>query len=492
MKLLFLNPPFIDQFSRTIRRSSIDQGDTAYYPVWLAYAAGVAKQAGHEVRLLDAPLEGLYFQGLHKSEDILAPLQKFIPDIVVVDCSTASIYNDIHVTEKIKDRYPHIFSVLVGTHASALPEETLKLSRDIDAVAVGEYDYTILDLANAIETNRSLANVDGLMFRRGDQIVRNQDRDKIENLDAIPFVSSVYKEYLNYQNYFCSVANYPMMMIITSRGCPFQCSFCVYPQVSHGQKYRARSVEDVVEEFEYTVHNFPEIKEIGIEDDCFSIDKERVKKICELLVKRNVKIKWYCNVRGDLDYDLLKKMKKAGCRLVSVGFESGCQNILDNIHKGIKVERYYQFVKDAKRSGILVQGCFMIGNPGDESETLTQSYKFAKNINCDSVRFYPLYLYPGTEAFDWAQKEGYLEKDAFSEWLMEDGLKKCVLNRQDLSARDMVYLSDHYEKKYCFRPQYLLEKLGNIINNPSEGRLNLEAGKRYLSKLLKDQVHRSR
>lgn len=492
MQLLFLNPPLIDRFSRTGRRSALMQADMVYYPIWLAYAAGVAEQAGYNIRLRDAPQDELHFQGLPKDENILASQADFIPDLVIVETSAYSIHNDVDVVKKIKAQYPHTFIVMVGTYPSAVPEEVLKLSQDIDAVAIGEYEFTIRDLARALEDNQPLETVDGIVFRYDGKVVKNKERIGIEDLDTLPFVSSIYKRHLNYRNYSSAVAHYPVVMIITSRGCPFQCPFCVYPQVFHGHKYNVRSAEDVVGEFEYIADNFPEVKEIGIEDDCFTIDKERVARICELLIEKGIKVKWHCNVRADLDYSLLKKMKEAGCRLVSVGFESACQIILDNIHKEIRTEQYYQFVKDAKRAGILVEGCFMIGNPGDTRETLAQSYRFARKINCDRIRFYPLYLYPGTEAFNWAQKNGYVKRDDFSDWLREDGLQNCVLNNPELPPKDMVYLSDYYEKRYYLRPRYLFMKLWQSITNHLEGRRNLKMAKTFLAKVLKDQAHRSR
>jgi len=491
MRILFLNPPFIDRFSRTARQSTVTRGDTLYYPMWLTYAAGAAEQAGHNVRLLDAPFDELHFQGQPKEGEILASLGDFIPDIVVLETGAYSIYNDIEVAKKVKVRYPHTFIVIAGICASALYEEILGLSEDIDAVAVGEYDYTIRDIAQALEGNIPLSNVDGLVFRREGELVKNKKRDGIKNLDALPFVSSVYRKHLNFKNYFSSVADYPVMMIITSRGCPFKCFFCVCPQIFHGHDYRARTPENVVEEFEYIVHNFPEIKEIGIEDDCFTVDKERVKEICEILIKRDIKIKWYCNARADLDYNLLKKMNDAGCRLVSVGFESGCQKILDNIQKDIKVEQYYQFMKATKRAGILVEGCFMIGNLGDARESVSQSYKFARKINCDSIRFYPLYLYPGTEAFNWAQKNNYINEDELSNWLREDSLLRCVLDNPDLPPKEMVYLRDYYEKRYYLRFRYLFMKLRQCIVNRSEGQRNLHTVKIFLYKFFRSLVHKS-
>jgi len=485
MKILFINPPFMGRFSRSSRSPAVTKSGTLYYPIWLAYAAGVAEHEGHNVKFYDAPASGL------SVSDIFARIDDFEPSLVIIETSTPSIYNDVKVAEKFKAKYPEGFVVVAGTHSSALPEATLELSGFVDAIAVGEYDYTIRDLAKAMEMNQPLEEVDGLIFRRENQIIRNPDRGRIENLDEIPFVSFVYKNYLNYRNYFFAAANYPMIMIMTGRGCPYKCFFCVYPQVIHGRRYRVRSPENVVDEFEYIVKNFPKVREIGIEDDCFTANRGHVKRICELIIKRNIKIKWYCNVRGDLDYPLLKLMKRAGCRLVTVGFESGCQHILDGMNKGEKIVRYYQFAKDAHKAGILVHGCIMVGNPGDSRETLNQSYEFAKKINCDSMQFYPLYLYPGTEAYDWAIKNKYLRTYDFSQWVTKDGLHNCVLNTPELSSEDMVYLCDYYLKRYHLRPGYILGKIWQAVRNPSEGYRTMKSARVFFSKFFTGQLGKS-
>lgn len=482
MNILFLNPPFIEDYSRSSRSPAVTKGGTLYYPIWLAYAAGLAEAAGHDIRLYDSPAEGLSLKDIYKR------LDDFFPKLIVIDTSTPSIYNDAKISKDMKSRFPKAFTVLVGTHPSALPEETLALNNSIDAVAVGEFDYTIRDLAESLKQGLPIDQVKGLVFRRNNTIIHNQKREKIKNLDDIPFVSSVYKKHLIIENYFFAAANYPMVMIITGRGCPFNCFFCVYPQVFHDRTYRTRSPENVVAEFEYIISNFPNVNEIGIEDDCFTANPGHVKKICELLIQKKIRIKWYCNVRGDLDYPLLRLMKKAGCRLVTVGFESGCQQILDNIHKGEKVETYYQFARDARRAGMLVHGCIMTGNPDDTKETMKQSYEFAKKINCDSMQFYPLYVYPGTEAYKWAMGKNYLATNDFSDWLNDDGHHNCVLITPDLTSDEMVYLSDYYLKKYHLRPRYLLMKLMQAIKNPLEGYRSLKSAKVLFSKMFKRQL----
>jgi len=479
MNILFLNPPFdLGKISRTSRSPSVTKAGTFYYPIWLAYAAGLAEQQGFNVKLFDAPAVGADLQ------QTIQWLGDFSPNLIVIDTSTPSIYNDAKIAAQLKQNYPDSFITLVGTHPTALPEETLKLEDGIDAVALAEYDETISDLAAAIQNNRPVVEVNGLVILQDDKIITTPPRDKISDLDNLPFVSSVYKKHLNTGNYFFAAANYPMVMIMTGRGCPNKCFFCVYPQVFHSRKYRYRSPENVVAEFEFITQNMPEVNEIGIEDDCFTADKRRVKEICNLLIERKIKIKWYCNVRGNLDYDLLKLMKQSGCRLVTVGFESGDQNILNNINKGETVEHYLEFAKAARRAGVLVHGCMMVGNPEDTKQTLAKSYELAKQINCDSMQFYPLYVYPGTEAFNWATDNNYLKSRDFSHWLTKDGLHNCTHDTPQMSAAEMKELCDHYMKLYHFRPSYLWNKGIQAIIKPAEGARSLKSAYSFIKNIL--------
>ena len=186
MNVLMLNPPFKGRFSRTSRSPAVTLGGTIYYPFWLAYAAGVLEQSGFQVSLIDAPAQGL------SVADVIGQAKKEPPQLIVVDTSTPSIYSDVKVAEQLKESFPTSFVTLVGTHPSALPEETLKLSEKVDAVAVGEYDYTMSDLGSCLEKKGDLRTVDGLVFRDGKQVIRNKPRTLIENVDALPFVSTSY------------------------------------------------------------------------------------------------------------------------------------------------------------------------------------------------------------------------------------------------------------------------------------------------------------
>lgn len=463
MKILLLNPPFKDRrFSRASRSPAVTKSGTLYYPIWLAYATGVLEKAGFDVKLVDAPATGL------SRADCARIAAGFKPDLIVIDTSTPSIYSDTETAGIVKEGVKGAFLVLVGTHPSALPEETLNLNRAIDAVTIGEYDYTLRDLARSIASGGEARNVAGIVYRDGNRLIHNETRPLIEDLDDIPYVSSVYKRHLDVRNYFFAASYYPMVMIVTGRGCPFQCSFCLYPQVFHSRRYRFRSPENIAAEFEYVSGELPNVKEIGIEDDTFTVDARRVQSICGLLMEQKRRIPWYANTRPDLDYETMRTMKEAGCRLLIAGFESGSQEILDNIHKGIRIEQMTQFKKDADRAGLLVHGCFMIGNPEETRETIYQTIDLAERLNCDTAQFLPLMAYPGTEIYNWARKAGYIKHEDFSKWATAEGLHNTVIDTDKLSHDEVVRFADYARRRFYLRPSYIFNKALRCLADPRE------------------------
>lgn len=470
MKILLINPPFKGEhgrFSREQRSPAITKGGTFYYPMWLAYATGLLDREGFDVMLIDAPANGMPYA------DAAQRAARFAPDMIVVDTSTPSIQNDLDIGGKLKE-LTGAFTVLVGTHPSALPKKTLASSKNIDGVAVKEYEYTLLDLARLIEKEgtspapESLKGIDGLTFRSGAEIIENRDRAYIENLDAIPFLSEVYKKHLKVEDYFYTICQYPQVAIFTGRGCPYQCVYCVYPQVMHGHKYRKRSVENLVAEFAYIERELPQVREIFIEDDTFTVDKKRVIEFCKAYGEADLSISWVANSRADVDLETLKNMKGANCRLLCVGFESGDQSVLDSMKKNLKVEKALRFVEDARASDILVHGCFIVGNPGETKETLETTLDYAKRLGTDTAQFFPIMVYPGTEAYGWAKDNDYLLTEDYSEWNTEDGLHNCVVSRPGLSNIDLVEFCDRARREFYIRPGYMLYRLKRIIIHPIE------------------------
>ena len=478
MKILMLNPPFLPKFSRFSRSPAVTKSGTIYYPIWHAYATGVLEKEGHDVRLIDAPADGLSRGACFKIAT------DFHPEMVVVYTSTPSIYNDISIAGDLKDLLTESFIVLTGPHVSALPVESLKIDERIDAVARREYDLTLVELASTLD-RANLKNVNGITFRSNGEIVSTPDREFIENLDSLPFISAIYKKHLKIENYFYAHCRYPTVSIFTSRGCYAKCNYCVYPEQMFGRRQRQRSPENIVAEFQYIEKELPEAKEVLIDDDTFSFDHEHTKRFCELMIEKQVKIPWTVECRANLSYETMGMMKKAGCRLIVIGFESADNTILKNVHKGISVEKMRKFVADAKNADILIHSCFMAGNQGETKETLMKSLDFAKEINADTCQFFPLMVYPGTEAYEWAKKNGYLLTEDYSKWLTDSGLHNCVVSTPELSADELIAFCDDARKKYYISRRYLAYKFFQMIKSPGEIKKTLKSAKTFSKYLFK-------
>jgi len=458
----------------------VTKSGTIYYPFWLAYAAGVvARQTGHEVSLVDAVARKL---------DQAALVDFFRanpPDLVFCDTSTPSIYEDLATAGAIKEAFAGTKVILVGTHATALPEEVLRSPQRIDAVLRGEYDYTAVELAEAMAGNGDWETVAGLSFRRGDQMIHTRQRELIADLDRLPFVTQVYHEYLQVEDYFFSAARYPMVMTVTSRGCPHRCGWCLYPQVMHRGKYRTRSSANVAEEFAYIAAEMPSVREIGIEDGLFTGDRRRLREICRRLIQQENRLHFWCDTRVDLDLETMHLLKAAGCRLLIAGFESASQEILETIGKGTQVEQAFEFVHNARQAKLLVHGCFVLGNPGETAASMPQTLDFAKKLNPDTAQFFPMMVYPGTEMYEWAKTNRYLRTENYAEWLTEDGLHNSVIDLPGLPGAEVVRFCDYARREFYLRKGYILKKLAQSLVNVHEARRNVKAFKRFARFLVK-------
>lgn len=485
LKILLLNPPFLPKFSRPQRSPAVIKSGTLYYPVWIAYATGVLEDAGYEVKLIDAPAEG------YDMETVKTIVKEFEPLMIVMDTSTPSIFSDVKVAEVLKEIQPQSFVIFVGTHVSATPEESLGLSQSVDAIARREYDYTLLELANLLKVEGvwpevgKLEAIKGISFKVDGKIIHNPDRPFMKDLDDLPFVSAVYKRHLKVENYFYSITKYPEITIVTGRGCPHHCNYCVYPQTMYGHMFRHRSPENVVEEFKYIKENFPQVKEIFIEDDTFTVNRTYCRKVCELLIKENLNMTWTANSRADVDFETLRLMKETGCRLLCIGVESGNQRILDNINKKLKLEQVEEFMKNARKAKILVHACFMVGNPGETKDTMKETLDFAKKLKPDTAQFFPLMVYPGTEAFEWAKGHGYLTTTNYSQWLTESGLHNCIVSTPMVSNQELVAFCDQARRSFYLRPAYILSKISQVIFHPSEAVRIVKAAKTFFRHLFK-------
>jgi radical SAM superfamily enzyme YgiQ (UPF0313 family) len=485
MKILALNPPFHPRYSREQRSPAVTKSGTLYYPMWLAYAVGLLEKHGYPIMFIDAAARCI---GMEK---VLARCRSFQPDVVLLDTSTPSIHNDAAVASDLKTNFPDAFIAMVGVHVSALPQKTLEEAPAVDAVAVGEYEHTVLEMVRALENREGLETVKGLAHKSGDRVLVNPRREYLQDLDSLPFVSSVYKKHLDHTRYFYSHSKHPIVTIITGRGCPFRCTYCVYPQVMHGRKYRPRAVEKVAEEFAYIHENFPDVREIMIEDDTLTLNRGRSRALARALIDRGLnRVPWSANSRADLDYETMALLKRAGCRLFCVGYESGNQEILNNIRKGTSLDRIRAFARDARRAGIMVHGCFMVGNRGETRATLEQTLRFALELEPDTVQFFPIMVYPGTEDYDWNREKGHLVSEDFSTWVTPAGLHNSVVSNPDLTYETLVDFCDAARRKYYLRPKYILRKLLQSIRDPWEAKRNLKAFHRFFRHLFVKSANR--
>lgn len=463
MKVLLLNAPFKDKYSKSSRSPAVTKSGTIYFPLWLSYAAGVLDKMGYEIKIIDAPAK------CWSKEETLTKVKEFNPALIVVDTSTPSINNDLDFTKRIKTALPNVKTCLVGTHVSATVKEILPKWADyVDFIARHEYDYTIPELAEAIEGKMQLPDILGISYCEKGVLKENADRPYIEDLDELPFVSEVYKKYLDIEDYFYAHVSFPTVSIFSSRGCPSKCFYCMYSQVMFGKRYRKRSAKNLFDEVVYITKNFPQVKEILIDDDNFAVDQENVKEFCELMITNNIKLKWVVQCRVTLEYETMVMMRKAGCRLVVVGYESGSQKVLDGMHKGITLEMSQKFNAAAKKARMRVHGCFMVGNPGETKETMQETLEFSKKLHMDTVQYFPLIVYPGTEAWTWAKSNDYIKAKSYDEWLTPEGMHNCVLSTPEITSQELVDFCNYARKKFYLRPSYMFMKFCECLTSKDD------------------------
>jgi anaerobic magnesium-protoporphyrin IX monomethyl ester cyclase len=465
MRAYFLHPPFVSngktlpKFHRTTRwQGVVSLGGTYWYPIWLSYATGVIEDAGYRARLVDASAKEWGVPAVKSDIDA------FDPDILVIESNFASVKNDIDIIRQLKqDR--DFLSVLVGPPASQFHEAMLQ-DDHVDVVGRYEYDLTIRDIAAATEEGTDLGDVPGISYRRDGRTVQTPDRPFMtsEQLDAIPLVTSVYKNHLDVRDYTLSHALYPMVQLFTARGCPNRCTFCSWPRTFMGTKFRARSVTNVVDEFEYVSKELPAVKEIFVEDDTFTIDKKRVREVCGEIKKRKLDVRWSCNARATLDYETMRIMKSAGCRLIDVGYESGSDKILKNIKKGVTTADTKAFTASAKRARLKILGDFIFGLPEETDDTIRQTIEFIKEIKPDMLQIAVATPIPGTEFYQWISENGFLVEADSSKTIDEHGYQRCVISYPDLSTEDLVRSVESALKEYYFSASFARIAVRNILS----------------------------
>ena len=472
LRTLFLQAPSYEGFdggagSRYQARREIR---SFWYPTWLAQPAALVDGS----RLIDAPPHRLRFQ------DIVEDVKK--RDLIVMHTSTPSFKSDAKTAAHIKELNPGVKIGMIGAKVAVEAEQSLLDAPGVDFVARNEFDFTIKEVADGTPWK----DIRGLSWRNAaGVIVHNEDRANLENMDALPWVTPVYKRDLKIENYFIGYLKHPYVSFYTGRGCKSRCTFCLWPQTVGGHRYRVRSVEDVAAEIKWAKDAFPQVKEFFFDDDTFTDNLPRAEAIAKELAK--IGVTWSCNAKANVPRKTLEVLKDNGLRLLLVGYESGNQQILYNIKKGMRVEVAKQFTRDCHDLGIVIHGTFILGLPGETKETIQETLNFAKEINPHTIQVSLAAPYPGTFLYRQAKENGWLYEGA--ELIDDDGVQIAPLHYPHLSHKQIFSSVEEFYKSFYFRPSKIASIVAEMVASPQMMKRRLREGVEFFQFLRARRGH---
>lgn len=437
MKVLFVNPP------QTASKYKF-MGVIAP-PLGIAYMAGVLQENNIDVEILDASAEDMDFKDVEKE------LLKRKPDLVALTALTPTIGRALETAQIVKETLPDSIVVMGGYHPTFNFIETLE-DENVDIVIRGEGEYIMLNLVQALENQSSLHDVKGIVFedKNSKEIVVNPEAPLIQDLDELPFPAL---NLLPMKKYRLLDMDTHMTTMITTRGCPMQCSFCSSAAM-HGKKIRERSVENIVDEIEYLKTNY-DIDTIAFMDDTFTLKKRKVMAICDEILKRNIEIMWGCTSRVDtLDEKLLKKMKEAGCITIFIGVESADQQQLDNMCKNTTIAKIENAFKIAHKLKIRTIASVALGMPGDTKEIMNKTVKFVHKLKPNYAIYSLATPYPGTKFYKEAFEKNLIKIKDWSKYT----LITPILETIDCSLNDMRKIQAKAFMKFYLRPHYIIRQ----------------------------------
>jgi hopanoid biosynthesis associated radical SAM protein HpnJ len=459
LKTLFLNPPSFEKFDggASSRWPATREIESYWYPVWLTYPAGMLEGS----RLVDAPPHHL------KWPDVFDILKDY--EFLVLFTSTMGWDGDQRAAEMIKQRYPSIKIAFVGPPVTTSTDKALNECAAIDFVCRREFDFSVVEFAQGKPLNEIL----GISYKDENGVIQhNPDRAQVtpEQLDEMPWATEIYARDLDVTKYTVPFLLHPFVALYSTRGCPAQCTFCLWPQTLSGHAWRKRSTDDVAAEMANAKKLFPHVKEFFFDDDTFNIQKARTIELCEKL--KPLGLTWSCTSRVTTDYETLKAMKEAGCRLLIVGYESGDPQILKNIKKGATVQRALDFQRDCHKLGLIVHGDFILGLPGETRESIRNTIEFAKQLDCETIQVSVAHAFPGTEFFDYAKEKGFITNEA----MMDDGGHQMAhIEYPGLPVEYVMEMVHKFYDEYFFRPKQAWRVVWQAIKNRDVGRLYNES-----------------
>jgi len=420
----------------------------ALIPLSLGYLGAVCEREGHDVHVIDCQAERLDFEGFQRR------LRDAEPDVVGITSATLTYNSALKIARIAKETFPNCQTVMGGCHATFWDVNALKESPYVDIIVRNEGELTFLELLDKIEANQELNDVRGITYRQNGKILKNEDRPYIEDLDSLPYPAHHLLKLNQYLKYGKLI-----IPIMTSRGCIYWCDFCCAVRM-FGRKYRMRDPIKVVDEIEY-MHRTFRTDQFTFYDDAFSVNFDRVEKICDEIIKRGLDIKWDCETRVDMvNKGLLKKMKRAGCIAVWFGVESGSQMILDKMHKRIRIEQTRKAFKIAQQIGLITVASVILGFPGETEETLWETINFVMSLDPHDVGYYIATPYPGTPLYETVKKNGWLKTENFDKY----DTATPVFETPYLSAEKLRRVREKAYQKFYLRPNYVAKmfKVGGV------------------------------
>ena len=463
LRTLFMQAPSFDGFDggAGARYQAKREGKSYWFPTWLAQPAALVENS----KLIDAPP--------HKQTlaDVTAMAKDY--DLAVLHTSTPSFASDVKTIEALKAANPNLKAGLIGAKVAVDADGSLKNAPAVDFVARNEFDFTIKDVAD----DQAWSSIAGLSYRNKEGVVvHNKDRAILENMDSLPFVTPVYQRDLVIENYFIGYLKHPYISMYTGRGCKSHCTFCLWPQTGGGHRYRTRSVGHVIEEIAWAQKAFPQVKEFFFDDDTFTDDLPRAEAIAKELGKLGVT--WSCNAKANVPRKTLKILKDGGLRLLLVGYESGNQQILHNIKKGMRVEVAERFTKDCHELGIAIHGTFILGLPGETPETIQQTVRWATKINPHTIQVSLAAPYPGTFLYDQAVENGWLDA-ANTELVDDSGRQIAPLHYPGLSHAQIFDSVETFYKSFYLRPRKIGSIVSEMVRSPDMMKRRLREGAEF-------------
>jgi anaerobic magnesium-protoporphyrin IX monomethyl ester cyclase len=408
-------------------------------PLGVGYLAAVLEKNGFDIEVIDCQASD------YRYDDFKREIAKRNPDIVGVTAATRLYNSALEIIKIAKEVHPNTVTILGGPHVTFWNEKALQECPQLDVVIRREGEYTLLELAQRIETGKDIKDVIGTTQRKGNEFIFNQDRPLIENLDELPFPA---RHLWNLEEIR---KKEDMFYLITSRGCTAWCDFCAAVRM-FGRRFRMRSVQNVVDELEYLHKPYGGLYYTFC-DDAFTVDMARTEQLCEEITKRNLKIKWNMGTRVDrVTKELLSKMKDAGCVSMWCGLESGAQEVLNEMHKGISTEQTKKALSWVRELGLKPTPNVLLGFPGETRETALKTIKFAEEVSPDEIAYYNIATpYPGTPMYDTVIKNGWLRVTNFDDY----DATRPIFETPTMSMKQLQELYDYAFRHFYMRPSYI-------------------------------------